>query len=180
VPDRWLTSGFDGFSKKSAVVCPDRVHHPTAIAYRPIERHRSSRARPVPHSTETDEGRKVKVIPRRQACPQVTAPLSTSEWRPLGTGRKLPNIDRHDLNRASHAWQNQNSTSDVTTIRFPHDPSRADIPNSNIPRTPFCAACPLPLRDGNRGDPLICDMAAMAARMPAIRVTMLAISEIAL
>src|SRR5258706_11487068 len=42
-----LPSGFDGFSKMSADACPDRLHYPTAIAYRPMERHRSARARPV-------------------------------------------------------------------------------------------------------------------------------------
>jgi short subunit dehydrogenase-like uncharacterized protein len=42
-----MTSGFDELSKMSAEVCPDRLHHPTVIAYRPMERLRSARARPV-------------------------------------------------------------------------------------------------------------------------------------
>src|SRR5258707_14500148 len=46
-PGCGLTPVLDEFSKMPADVCPDRLHHPTAIAYRPMERHRSARARPV-------------------------------------------------------------------------------------------------------------------------------------
>jgi hypothetical protein len=72
-----LTSGFDGFSKMSADVCPDRLHYPTAIAYRPMERTGLRARKTSSPCDQADEGRKVKIIPRRQACPQVTSPLSS-------------------------------------------------------------------------------------------------------
>ena len=96
-----LTSGFDGFSKMSADVCPDRLHYPTAIAYRPMERTGLRARKTSSPCDQADEGRKVKIIPRRQACPQVTSPLS-SEWLLLAQSYTLKYFVRTGISKDVH------------------------------------------------------------------------------